>query len=236
MKGSEVVQEIYFYFDDSGVLHPSNDAGVFVYAGYVFLNKSDKECAKRKYKSLVKKIQLSLNTEDELKACKLKNSHKRALFNVMKTYETVSSIVKIKRIYEGILSNVKSICRYKDYILKLIVKEKLKDFIQCNKLDSAAKTRIYINVDEQLRSTSGVYNLETAIYEELKYGIVNYDYGKIHKPIFYGDVEVKVKYCESKHDYLIQASDILANRIFTSYRDEDVPLRELANHKRLIFP
>ncbi len=231
-----MVQEIYFYFDDSGVLHPSNNTGIFVYAGYVFLNKSDKESAKRKYRSLVKKIQISLNMVDELKACKLKNSHKRALYNVMKVYESVSLVVKVNHVYKSILSHVKSICRYKDYILKLLIKEKLKTCIQCNKLDKMKSVRIYINIDEQLRATNGVYNLEASIYEELKHGIINYDYGKVHKPIFYGEVEVIVKYCESKHDYLIQASDILANRIFTSYRDEKIELSNIDNHKRLIFP
>ena len=227
-----MVQEIYFYFDDSGVLHPSNDTGIFVYAGYVFLSKSDKESAKRKYRSLVKKIQTSLNMMDELKACKLKNSHKRALFNVLKAYESMSLIVRIEHIYESILSDINSICRYKDYILKLLIKEVLKACIHSDKISSMESVRIYINIDEQLRSTNGIYNLEDTIYEELKHGIVNYNYGKVHEPIFYGDVEVKVKYCESKHDYLIQASDILANRIFTSYRDKQVELRKLDNHKR----
>lgn len=230
------MQEIYFYFDDSGVLHKSNRVGIFVYAGYAFLDKNEKDIAKRKYRKLVNEIQGSLNRACELKACQLSNKHKRALFNVMRTYESLSVVIDINRVYNYILANGKSICRYKDYILKRLVKEQIQSFIRDKKIDAGADVRIYVNVDEQLRSTNGIYNLETSIYEELKYGIVNYDYGKVHKPIFYGDIEVKVKYCESKNDYLIQAADILANRIFVSYRECNPDLRRLKGHRRLIFP
>ena len=108
---------------------------------------------------------------------------------MLKAYESMSLIVRIEHVYESILSDIKSICRYKDYILKLLIKEVLKACIRSDKISSMKSVRIYINIDEQLRSTNGIYNLEDTIYEELKHGIVNYNYGKVHEPIFYGDVD-----------------------------------------------
>jgi len=48
-------------------------------------------------------------------------------------------------------------------------------------------------------------------------GIKNLDYGSFHPPLFTGTVNIKVKFCDSSNNYLIQASDILANRIHSSF-------------------
>ena len=71
----------------------------------------------------------------------------------------------------------------------------------------------------------------------MKFGIYNYDYGKMHPNVFNGDLDIVIKYCESKNDYLIQASDILANRIFSSYKYNQPNLRNgMPNHKFLTMP
>ena len=44
-----ISQEVIFFFDESGVLHKNEPSGYFIYAGYVFTDRSTLESAKRKY-------------------------------------------------------------------------------------------------------------------------------------------------------------------------------------------
>ena len=95
---------------------------------------------------------------------------------------------------------------------------------------------ISIYIDEQLTATDGYYDLRDSIKEELQYGIVNFDYGIRHPHLFEADVIVNIKYCNSSRNYMIQASDILANRIWTSYRSQNRKLRQIDNHMTLTLP
>ena len=62
------MQNVYFFFDDSGVLHKNEPSGFFVYAGYVFTSKEELEKAKREYIHANKILKKALNRTDELKA------------------------------------------------------------------------------------------------------------------------------------------------------------------------
>ena len=230
------LQELYFFFDDSGTFHKNNPALKFIYAGYVFHSRAELDEAKRKYRKLVKDIQAKLKKQMELKASRLDNKHKRALYNVLKEYESLSVVVDISRIFDSILSSSKSICRYKDYILKRAIKKKIRDLIDRQKIFPNEEIRIYIFIDEQLTSTDGIYGLKETIKEEFQHGIRNYDYSTFHPPIFSEEVFVEVSYCNSKNNYMIQACDILANRIFASYRDNKPKLRQIPNHINLTLP
>lgn len=126
------MQELHIYIDDSGVFHKNNK--YFVYAGFVFLSKSEKEIAKRKYKKLVSQIKKAENIVGELKGCNLPRKHKRALFNVFREYESLFVVVTNDHIHEKIMSVSKSRHRFKDYALKRIIKEKVNYFIRNNKI------------------------------------------------------------------------------------------------------
>lgn len=229
-------KNIYFYFDDSGVLHKNHDNEYFVYAGFVFESKESKEGASRKYRNAVKNIKRKTNRNDEIKSFGLKNSHRRSLYNVLRFEQSLSAAVHIPRVYDHILGSKKSIHRYKDYVLKRIVKSKLQELIAMGNLNASDDINIHIFVDEQATASDGFYSLRDSIYEEIKKGISNYDYGTFHKPLFTGNVEINVEFCDSKSNYLIQASDILANRIWCSYIKDNAKLRNIPNHKHLLFP
>jgi hypothetical protein len=177
-----------------------------------------------------------LNTQEELKASRLEPAQKRSLYNVLRKYDSVSASVKISNVYGYIMGNKKSRCRYKDYVLKICVKRKLTELISEGKLSRTDDVHIYVYIDEQLTATNGYYDLRDSIVEELRYGIVNFNYGVHHPPVFSGDVQVSIEYCDSRRNYLIQASDILANRIWTSYRVNNEKLRDIPNHLHLTFP
>ena len=230
------MQHLYFFFDDSGVLHRNNSVKKFVYAGYVFSSKTELEVAKRKYRSLVKQIQSALGKTNEVKAFGLSNKHKRALYNVLKDYESLSVVVDISKIYDSILESSKSICRYKDYILKRAIKNKIRRLIDQDKIFPDDDIILHIFIDEQTTATDGIYGLRETIKEELQHGIKNYDYGTFYSPLFHKNVIVEVQFCDSKSNYMIQACDILANRIFTSYRDNKQQLRQIPNHTNLTMP
>ena len=229
-------QEVIFFFDDSGTLHRKEPSGYFVYAGYVFTGKEEIEAAKRKYVNANAKLKKALSRDDELKACTLKPKHRRALYNSVKCSDSVAAIVEIPKVYDSILEDKKSICRYKDYVLKRCIKSKLEQMVMEDKLSRNKDIKITVFIDEQLTATNGYYDLRDSIKEELEHGIANFDYGTRHPNVFNADVQVYIHYCNSSKNYMIQASDILANRIWTSCRDNDPNLRKKDNQIILTFP
>jgi hypothetical protein len=231
-----ILQEVFFYFDDSGTFHRNEQSGYFVYAGFVFLDKKTADEAKHKYINANKKIRQALGRTDELKACSLEIKHRRALFNSVREYDSLAVVVDINRIYDYILDNKKSRCRYKDYVLKRCIKNKLKRLIADGILSTDEDISITIYIDEQLTATNGYYDLRDSIREELQYGIVNFDYSVIHHHLFDSNVIVNIHYCDSSNNYLIQACDILANRIWNSYREKNTELRKISNHYTLTIP
>ncbi len=229
-------QKVFFFFDDSGVLHKNEPSGYFVYAGYSFFDRSELDSAKRKYINANKKLKAANNFTGELKAAELEVKHKRTLFNAIRSYDSLSAAVDISKVYDHILTNKRSICRFKDYVLKRCIKAKLQEAIRCGKLHKSDDVDIFIYIDEQLTATNGYYDLCDSIKEELQHEIANWDYGVVHRNVFDGEIRVFIEYCELKNNYLIQASDIIANRILVSYRDEKPKLREIPNHLSLTFP
>jgi len=218
------------------VLHKNEKSGYFVYAGNVFIGKEAKDNAYRKYKATVQKLKKDLHMSGELKASRLFQKHRRTLFNALKYSESVSVAVKISKVYEYILNQSRSVCRFKDFVLKLCIKNKLQELLSRGLLQSDQDITIHVLVDEQLTSSNGYYTLKDSIFEELSVGIHNFNYGVTHSPIFFGKVTVDVQFCDSKTNFLIQASDILANRIWCSYKDNQPDLRKIDNHLDLTFP
>ncbi|MFZ7301455.1 DUF3800 domain-containing protein [Enterococcus gallinarum] len=230
------MQKVYMFFDDSGVLHKNAHSRHFVYAGLAFIGNESKESARRLYCSTLKRIRAQVNIEGELKACFLEPKHKYDLYRVLKNEHSMGLTVDIKRVHENILNEKNSIHRYKDYVLKRLIKARLNDFIAKGLLDPNEDILINICVDAQATATNGYYNFRDSVYEELKNGIINYNYGTFYEPLFFGKVEIHVRYCDSKSNYLVQASDILANRLWTSFFVNNPEMRAIPNHICLRLP
>lgn len=230
------MKDVFFFFDDSGVLTNNEPSGYFVYAGYVFTSDEERTAAKHKYIRANKELKKELNIQEELKASRLEPKQKRSLYNVLRKYSSVSASVEISRVYPHIMASKKSRCRYKDYVIKMCVKRKLNNLIKDGVLSKEDDVHIHVYVDEQLTATNGYYDLRDSIVEELQYGIISFNYGTKHPPVFSGEVKVSLEYCDSKRNFLIQASDILANRIWTSFRVDNPKLRDIPNHLHLTFP
>ncbi|MBL8121526.1 DUF3800 domain-containing protein [Candidatus Saccharibacteria bacterium] len=236
---NEPVQVISLYLDDSGVFTIGEKSKFFVYGGYSFTNDKDRLTAKNVYKKRVLQIKagLGLGADDELKAAMLNAKHKRSLFEILKNYNSLDCAVNIDNVYPSILENKLSVHRYKDYVLKRLIKIEIERLISAGSVDPfrAAALRVYI--DQQHTSTDGYYTLSESISEELNHGIHNFEYGVFHAPLFKAPVSVKIEFCDSKHHYLIQASDILANRAFTAYNfNLSKLMQDIPHHNHLDMP
>lgn len=231
------MQYLQITLDDSGYLHKNANSDFFVYAGYIFRDKVVADNARRNYRSLANKI-ADVRNIAEAKAFKLLKypNDKRKLYAIMKRYESFHVVIDRKKLYPSILENKKSICRYKDYALKRVIKMIVKQLISSNKISAQDDLRIVLNMDGQATATNGYYSLKESIYEELANGISNFNYDSFFRPILFGKLEVHVNYFDSKENYLVQASDILANRIWSSYEKNRPDWRRKINHISLQLP
>ena len=116
------------------------------------------------------------------------------------------------------------------------MKKKIHELINLGKLNKDAPLRIRLYIDEQLTGTDGYYDLRDSISEELEHGVVGFDYSRQIAKTINAKVQVEITYCDSAKNYLIQASDILANRIWTSYRTNNPELRDLPALSILTLP
>ena len=209
-------QEISIYLDDSGVFSLNSGHDYFIYAGYLFLDNHERIAARERFKTMSREIKSSLgmSMESELKAAGLDIKYKRSLYNCVKSFNSLSATVKLPNVNESIMANKLSIHRYKDYTLKRMIKSKLEKLIASGKIDVDKPVSLRVYIDQQHTSTNGYYKLSDSIREELIHGIRNFDYGVFYPPILFADFEINIKFCDSSLDYLVQASDILANRLW----------------------
>lgn len=219
-------QLICINIDDSGKL--VNTERVSVYAGIVFISKKEKDKFITQYRSIVQSIKCNYCKKDiskcqnnkkcpELKHNMLKPCYKRQLMNYIKKYSTACCIINNDKIYGSIKENRASKGRYLDYAIKLLIKEIIKELIDEKRINPNLPIKLVINIDEQTTKTNGYYSLRDGIYEELKHGIINYNYGCIHKPIVNSNLEVIICYQKSDKSYLIQASDLIAGTVRKVY-------------------
>lgn len=94
-----------------------------------------------------------------------------------------------------------------------MIKEIVKSLIKCKSIDPNKSIKLIINIDQQTTKNKGYYNLHDRLIEELKYGIVNFDYSLNTNPVVFNDLEIKVSYQDSGRSYVVQAANLLAGTI-----------------------
>lgn len=226
-------QLIHINIDDSGKLVETEQ--VSIYAGVVFTSKIEKDKFLTQYGNIVKSLKCKYCKRDstkckdtrrcpELKHNMLKPAHIRQLMNYIKKYSVFSCIINNDRVYPNIKGDTASRGRFLDYAIKLLIKQTVKGLIKEGKINPDLPIRLVVDIDEQTTKTNGYYNLRDGIIEELKYGIVSYNYGCLHEPIVNSDLQVDVHYKKSDKSYLIQASDLIAGSVRSLYlRNIDNP-------------
>ena len=214
------IQEIYINLDDSGKL--TTKERISVYGGLVFLSKKEKDKFITQYRSIIDSIKCNYcdskkdscdNNCPEIKNTNITSKDKRRIMNYIKKYYVVALVIKNDKVYDHIKSNKAAKGRFTDYAIRRMIKEIIKSLIKCNSIDPNNPIRIIINIDQQSTKSNGYYNLQDGLVEELKYGIVNYNYSSTINPIVYSELEIKVYYQDSGKSYVVQAADLLAGTI-----------------------
>ena len=149
----------------------------------------------------------------EIKNTNIEKNDKRRIMNYIKKYYVVALIIKNDNVYEHIKTSKAAKGRFVDYAIRRMVKEIIETLIKCNSINPNKPIRLIINIDQQSTKSNGYYNLQDGLIEELKYGIINYNYGTKINPIVYSDLEIKVSYQDSGKSYVVQAADLLAGTI-----------------------
>ena len=201
------MQEIYINLDDSGKLTYKDI--YLVYAGVVFLSKKEKDRFINQYRSIINSIK-SKYYGKEIKNINIKSKDKRRIINFLKREILIGLEVKNDLVYDEVKKSKASKGRFIDYGIKMLIKNLIVNLIQDGKIDNLKDIRIIINIDEQTTKSNGYYKLRGSLYEELKYGITNFNYlGRIN-PVLFGNLDIHLHYHNSKYSYLIQAADLVA--------------------------
>ena len=214
------IQEIYINLDDSGKLTPKEK--ICVYGGIVFLSKEEKDKFITQYRGIINQIKCKYCQKEitncdkkcpEIKNTNIKPKDKRWLMNYLKKYYTIALIIKNDIVYDYIKKDKSAKGRFLDYSIRRMIKEIVKLQMKTKQIDKKKPLRLIINIDEQATKNNGYYNLKDGLIEELKYGIVNFNYKTVISPIVKGELEVKVSYHNSAKSYVVQAADLLAGTI-----------------------
>lgn len=208
-------QVVYISLDDSGKLNRNEK--YLVYAGLFFTDKKELEKFKSKYKKIrdqIAKKNIYANVE-ELKGYTLENKDRLRILRFVHRYNTAGLIVNNSQIEkQDILYSKDAKGRYRDYIIKLLIKDIIIDLIKRKIIDPYKMVTLIINIDQESAKTNGRYKLDEGIYEELAKGIVNFNYGFKTVSILFGGLKVKIYTQNSKDSIIIQASDIIANNLW----------------------
>lgn len=219
--------------DDSGKL--SVYEHVCVYGGLVFLSKHDKDKFITQYRSIIKSIRCKYckrmcdNNCPEIKNTNIKATDKRRIMNYIKKYYTIALIIKNDEVYNHIKNNKGAKGRFIDYAIRRVIKESIKSLIKSHFINSYEEIKLIINIDEQSTKNNGYYNLKDGLYEELKHGIVNYNYGNIINPIVHGEFSISLCYQNSSNSYVVQAADLLAGTIRRIFLESSDDIDELVS-------
>lgn len=212
------LQEIYINLDDSGKL--TSKEKICVYAGLVFVSKNEKDKFITQYKSIINEIKCAYCQHKkcdkkcpEIKNTNIKPSHKRRIMNYIKKYFILALIINNENVYDHIKIDKRAKGRFIDYSIKMLIKDVIQKLITSKIIDPNNPVKIIINIDEQSTKSNGYYDLKESIYEELKHGIINYNYSKKFDPIISADLEIKLSYQDSLKSYVVQAADLLAGTI-----------------------
>ena len=225
-------QEIFINLDDSGKLTPKEH--ISVYGGLIFLSKSEKDRFITQYRSIINDIKCKYckykaccnNKCPEIKNTNIKSSDKRRIMNYIKKYYIVALVINNDNVYTHIKMDKAAKGRFTDYAIRRMIKEAINSLINIESINPNKDVKIIINIDEQSTKSNGYYNLKDGLCEELKYGIVNFNYSNKIKPIINSGLDIILKYHNSQNSYAVQAADLLAGTIRKTSIENSTNIKE----------
>ena len=219
---SKNIQHVYIYMDDSGKISKYEDYAIF--AGMIlrndierseFINKYRSICEQIKCKYCEQKKETCTHVCPEIKGYNINSTDRRRLMQLSKKHVTFGTVIYNKNLHTDIINRTPSKGRFSEYAQRRVIKKTILHLIQTGTLSPNQPVVLHINIDEMPTKSNGYYSLQEGLYEELKHGIVNWNYGNKFKPIIHSSLKVEVNYKDSKHDYCIQMADIINVILFS---------------------
>lgn len=213
-------QYLNFNLDDSGKIAPNER--YCIYAGIVFFSKKEYDRFVTLYKSVVLDTQCSYcgqhalscdHTCPELKSYNLKPKDMRRFMNLINRHFTVGCIIRNGGLKDYVKADAASKRRFTDYAIKRLIKRTINRLIKSGQVNPNEPVRLILNIDQQSTKSSGYYELDEGIKEELIHGVYNFNYGTYHEPILFGELDVHLTYRKSHESYAVQAADLVAGTI-----------------------
>lgn len=206
-------QKIYIYLDDSGKLN--NNENTFVYAGFVTTNKQHLEKCKWKTKGIFKQMWADpfYKNHKELKGNNSKHKDKVRIVKMLNK-ELLTIGIKVnnnKLLIEDILTDKNMRSRYQDYLLRTLIKSTVKMLISANMINPYEPVKLILRVDDEQKSSNGLYEIDDILKEELTKGIINLNYDFISSKTLYNDLIIDFDYENSIKSIGCQMADFIAN-------------------------
>lgn len=208
----------YIVLDKSGAMHLKNER-YFVIAGFMTRELHKVTSAHKRIEEIIKERKnIPINTKIELKSSKINDSQQALFLNEL--YE-LSGVVPIAIIVDK--DNLSKFGASENVAYNFFVKNLLKYLFKCN-IPILQTNEIELRIDNRNTSVKTLKDLETFLQWEFELM----------------DLEVKVKYLDSKDNRDIQMADYVANLVWKKYNcaNEDLSRRVFQYYRTYIskFP
>ncbi len=210
--------DLYCAIDDSGKI--DDPYPYSVYAGLVFLSERERSSFMARYAHIVSSIQcryctkLPMNCDQicpEVKSCRIKPQHRRQLINFIRKKICFIVIADKQNLTQVDLKNKKAKRRFLDYSVKIVIKSVIRELLRRKILCGEDDVCLTVNIDNENRSSDGIYSFQESIRKELHEGM--HHNNLFFPPLIRGDLTVHIRYRDSKENYDVQSADILAGTL-----------------------
>ncbi len=218
-------QVLYIYMDDSGVLHSNEPC--CVYGGIAFLSEEEKNKFTNKYQEYIQKIKhyyckYNVNNckqeSPEIKDTNIHYQHKKKILKYLENEFCFAVIIDNKKVSPEIMKQKTARGRFRDYTERILLKRILTYFIKEKLLNPNEPVKLVLRIDEQINILHLERDLLEDIQKEFTKGMSNFKYFMYFPPILHSDLNIDLKYVDSKSDYGVQASDIIAGETRKFYK------------------
>ncbi|PTF68597.1 DUF3800 domain-containing protein [Staphylococcus chromogenes] len=217
--------EKFLYIDDSGQLSDNGTHEYFIYSGIFAENKNIVNELKRRVNGLAN----SYKIKGEFKGSQLGGRHRRKLLEIIGDTDgthTFFVIEKTKLLTRVDFSDPQKVRYHKNYLIRRLIES----IIDQNLVSDSDILYTYIdNEASNDNNQAGHLNDHLNYYWKTKYRGFYQKHHQYGQFIPYCNVNIKVKYLDSKHERMIQLADILANSKYKRFSNKRGCHSELIN-------
>ena len=204
---------IYIYSDESGVFDRSHH-DYYLFGGIILLGNEQLEEWARRYshtEKTMRKIK-KVDKSFELKASNLTLKERSKLYRSLNNCYKFIGIIDEKKVLKEIFNNKKDKQRYLDFAYKVAIKNSFEELIELGAIIPSEVKNIKFDIDEHSTATSGRYELEQTLEQELKTGKYDWNWSAFYPPLFPSVNKVSVTFSNSEFRLLVRAADIIVNK------------------------